>query len=61
VEPDPLVITVRERFLFCITGTETGFEVMSESESRTMSKSLHGSPEALRRAPLAKPDQQPVD
>jgi hypothetical protein len=62
VKPDPLVITVRERFrLFCITGTDTGFELMSESESRTISKSLHGSPEALRRAPLAKPDQQPAD
>jgi hypothetical protein len=61
VKPDPLVIPVRERFLFCITGTETGFEVMSESESRTMSKSLHGSPEIVRRAPVAKPDAQTAD
>jgi hypothetical protein len=57
VNPDPLVITVREAFLFCITGSDTGFEVMSESESQKVSKSLRGTTEMLRRLPPAKPVQ----
>jgi hypothetical protein len=40
VDPRPLVTTVRESFLFCIIGTDTGFEVMSESESQEMFQSL---------------------
>ena len=42
VDPSPLVTTVREAFLFCITGGATGFEVMSESESQKMFESLSG-------------------
>jgi hypothetical protein len=54
VNPNPLVITVRETFLFCITGSDTGFEVMSESESQKIFKSLSGRSETLRRLPAAK-------
>ena len=42
VDPSPLVTTVRESFLFCITGGTTGFEVMSASESQKMFESLSG-------------------
>jgi hypothetical protein len=42
VDPSPLVTTVRERFLFCIFGGSTGFEVMSESESQKVFQSLSG-------------------
>jgi hypothetical protein len=42
VDPSPLVTTVREVFLFCIMGTDTGFEVMSESESQKIFQSLSG-------------------
>jgi len=60
VNPDPLVITVREAFLFCITGGSTGFEVMSESESQKIFRSLSGRTEMLRKVPAAKPVQQPI-
>lgn len=52
VDPSPLVTTVRESFLFCIIGTATGFEVMSESESQTIFESLSGKP---RRSPEKRP------
>jgi hypothetical protein len=42
VDPSPLVTTVREVFLFCIAGSDTGFEVMSESESQKNFQSLSG-------------------
>jgi hypothetical protein len=42
VDPSPLVTTVRESFLFCIIGSDTGFEVMSESESQKIFQSLIG-------------------
>jgi hypothetical protein len=42
VDPSPLVTPVRESFLFCITGSDTGFEVMSESESQKIFQSLSG-------------------
>jgi hypothetical protein len=48
VDPRPLVITVRESFLFCITGGDSGFEVMSESESQKMFQSLSGKSRNLR-------------
>lgn len=42
LNPRPLVITIRESFLFCITGGDTGFQVMSEIESQKMFQSLSG-------------------
>jgi hypothetical protein len=42
VDPSPLVMTVRESFLFCIIGSATGFELMSESESQKIFQSLSG-------------------
>jgi hypothetical protein len=42
VNPSPLVTTVRESFLFCIIGRDTAFEVMSESESQKVFRSLSG-------------------
>jgi hypothetical protein len=42
VDPNPLVTTVRESFLFCIIGRAAGFEVMSGSESQKMFQSLSG-------------------
>jgi hypothetical protein len=42
VDPSPLVTTVRESFLFCIVGTDTGFQVMNESESQKVFRSLSG-------------------
>jgi hypothetical protein len=42
VDPSPLVTTVRERFLFCIFGGDSGFQLMSESESQKIFKSLSG-------------------
>jgi hypothetical protein len=52
VDPRPLVTTVRERFLFCIIGGTTGFEVMSESESQASFESLSGK---SRRSPEKRP------
>jgi hypothetical protein len=40
VDPSPLVTTVSELFPFCITGSDTGFQVMGESESQKISQSL---------------------
>jgi len=62
VNPHPLVNTVRirEDFLFCITGGSTGFEVMSESESQKLFKSLSGRTEMLRKVPAAKRLPQPI-
>jgi hypothetical protein len=42
VDPDPLATTVREAFLFCITGTDAGFEVMSEGGSQKTFQALSG-------------------
>jgi hypothetical protein len=42
VDPSPLVTTVRESFLFCIIGSATGFELMSESDSQKIFQSLSG-------------------
>jgi hypothetical protein len=60
VNPNPLVNTVSETFLFCITGGSTGFEVMSESESQKLFRSLSGRTEMLRKVSAAKPVQQPT-
>jgi hypothetical protein len=57
VNPNPLVITVREAFLFCITGGDSGFEVMSESESQKIFRSLSGRSEMLRNGRVTKPVQ----
>jgi hypothetical protein len=57
IDPDPLVTTMREAFLFCITATDTGFEVMSEGGSRKISQALSGrsrSPREKRPAPAQK-------
>ena len=51
VDPSPLVIPVREAFLFCITGGDTGFRVMSEGESNKILKALRSKPETLRKRP----------
>lgn len=48
LDPSPLVITVREAFLFCITGGETGFQVMSEAKSQKIFRALSGKSEPLR-------------
>lgn len=48
VDPSPLVITVREAFLFCITGGNTGFQVMSEAESQKIFRALSRKSEPLR-------------
>ena len=48
VDPRPLVITIRESFLFCITGGDSGFEVMSEIESQKMFQSLSEKSRNLR-------------
>ena len=58
VDPDPLVITVRDAGLFCIFGGSTGFEVMSESESQKIFRSLSGRTEMLRRVSAAKSGPQ---
>lgn len=51
LDPSPLVITVREAFLFCITGGDTEFQVMSEGESQKIFKVLSGKSETLRKLP----------
>jgi hypothetical protein len=51
LDPRPLVITIRESFLFCITGGDTGFQVMSEIESQKMFQSLSGRARNLREKP----------
>ena len=51
LDPSPLVITIREAFLFCITGGDTGFQVMSEGESQKIFKALSGKSEMLRKRP----------
>jgi hypothetical protein len=53
VDPSPLVTTVRESFLFCIVGSATGFEVMSESESQKIFQSLS-------RKSRSSPEKRPV-
>lgn len=60
VNPDPLVTTIRQAPLFCLSGTESGFEVMSASASRKTSRSLAGGPETLRKLGPAKPGKQPT-
>lgn len=60
VNPNPLVNTVSEAFLFCITGGSTGFEVMSESESQKIFRSLGGKTEMLRKVPDATHLHQPT-
>jgi hypothetical protein len=52
VDPSPLMTTVRESFLFCIVGRDTGFQVMSESESQAIFESLS---EKSRRSPEKRP------
>jgi hypothetical protein len=52
VDPSPLVTTVRESFLFCIIGSDTGFEVMSESESQKIFQSLSGSRNSPEKRPV---------
>jgi hypothetical protein len=42
VDPEPLVTTVGEDFLFCISGTEDGFEVQSAAETQKAASSLRG-------------------
>ena len=61
VNPNPLVNTVSEAFLFCITGGSTGFEVMSETESQKLFRSPSGRTEMLRKFRAAKPLQQPTN
>ncbi|MGH8603552.1 MAG: hypothetical protein ACREXR_12500, partial [Gammaproteobacteria bacterium] len=50
-DPSALVIPVRESGLFCITGGRTGFQVMSESESQKIFRSLSGKSETQRKVP----------
>ena len=57
VNPEPLVTTIRQAFLFCIIGTQTGFQVMSEREGQQIARSLRGRSGAL--AP-AKPGKRPA-
>jgi hypothetical protein len=60
VNPDPLVNTVSEAFLFCITGGSTGFDVMSESESQKIFRTRSGRSEMPRKVPAAKPVRPPT-
>jgi hypothetical protein len=60
VNPEPLVITVRQAFLFCITRGDAGFQVMSESESQKIAKSLRGRSGMLRQVPAAEPVPRPT-
>ena len=48
VNPEPLVTAIRQAFLFCIIGTDSGFEVMRERDSQQIARSLR-----VRSAPLA--------
>jgi hypothetical protein len=48
VDPSPLVTTIREAILFCVTGSDTGFQVMSEVESQKIFKALSGKSKPLR-------------
>jgi hypothetical protein len=52
IDPGPLVTTVRESFLFCFIGRDTAFQVVGESESQKIFRSLSGksgsSPEKRR-------------
>ena len=49
--PVPLVNTVRQAFLFCLAGTDSGAQVMSASAGRKTAKSLGGRPPALSKQP----------
>jgi 5-hydroxyisourate hydrolase-like protein (transthyretin family) len=42
LDPDPLVNTFLERFLFCISKGDSAFEVMAEAQSRKMFRALSG-------------------
>lgn len=55
LEPDPLVNTVRERQLFCITKGDFGFQVMSENESQKIFQSLSRRSPILRDVPTENP------
>jgi hypothetical protein len=52
IDPDPLVTTVREAFLFCLSGTDAGLEAMSQAASRKIFQSLSGK---SRHAPALRP------
>jgi len=54
LEPDPLVNTFSETFLFCITKGTAGFELMSESQSQKTFRTLRGGSQMLRVAPSSK-------
>ncbi len=43
VDPEPLVTTVRQAFLFCISGTDDGFEVVSAPETGNVAASVRQS------------------
>jgi hypothetical protein len=57
IDPDPLVTTVREAFLFCITGIDSGFQVLNEGGTQKMVQALSGrsrNPPDKRPAPVKK-------
>jgi hypothetical protein len=61
VDPDPLVTAIRQTFLFCIAGTDTGFEVMRAGASQKVSRSLRGGHKMLPKLGPAKPGQRPTE
>lgn len=56
LDPDPLVNTVREGDLFCVSKNATGFDVLSDTESRKIFQSIKQESRAFRgRRPVIKP------
>lgn len=51
LDPKPLVITVRDASLFCITGGTAGFELVSDSESQKIFRAIEGKSKALSKLP----------
>ena len=60
LNPGPLVITVRQAPLFCLTAGSTGFQLMAASESQKIAKSLSGGAEMLRQLRATMPGQRPA-
>jgi hypothetical protein len=58
VNPEPLVTTIRQAFLFCLIGTETGFQVMIEREGQEVARSLRAKSAALTGLAPAKPGKR---